>query len=169
MTELKPISEINKELYTVLAPKELTRFCKFTFRHEYGDDTVLVLLSKYWDTGNTTTIEYIKDGDTEACCGTLNNEGCNFEDIKIIGHEPTLDNIILWMCDLFVVEKKNITELLLKLHFTVIGRSVDYPDGYQELAKKALEVLGKYDLGSGFDGQREETKRKLHSLICTNS
>jgi len=74
------------------ADKSLTFGCKFIAEDAYGDRTELIFLKKYYDTGNTVSIEYMPPGDS--CCGVFNSEDCDFDEFEIIG-QPVMIGYVL--------------------------------------------------------------------------
>lgn len=135
----KPISEIEKELYEVLAPKHETNGCKFLWG---GIEWIARQNDVYCE----------RDGegdDVELSYLTAHKEF----DIKIIGHEPTTDNIL---------------SALIKLkHGGVFLNQTGFYHNIWNVDKKTYEPehLSNYRLEVSFDKQPENALRALHKIL----
>ncbi len=156
MNKEKPISEIEAGLYDVLASKELSFGCKILHS---GEGELMFIEEKFCQK---------KEHDSEYGCNNsdyCNNLAClrvkdrkvifgnNWTPYKIIGHEPTLNDVLL-----------KIAGLSFKCDVRAYSNGhtmIEYPGG-----GKWVDSGLDYDLQKSFDNQTEETKRKLHKLIC---
>ena len=143
MIKEKPISEIEAELYEVLALKELSFGCVFEFFNRLASFHKMTCLE--FDGENMT---YFENGKTKTTKGLSG-------DFTIIGHEPTLNNVLLKLR-----EKQGDGDLdVLCSHNGGILKA-----DMSEITT-IFKPLTKYDLTKSFDSQTEETKRKLHKLL----
>lgn len=126
----KPLTEIEHDLYQILSDKTLNEGCIL----ESCTDVTRFVFSD--------GLRFLENGD-----GTITIRE-TAERFKIIGHEPTLNDILLKLG-----KKHQMTAI--KRHSDT-GRTFIYADN---------KTIKGYDLTKSFDNQAEETKRKLHSLL----
>ena len=143
MNKEKPLSEIEAELYEALASKELTPWCKVSVKGipwrflsglSNGGVGMVVALG-----GVTMDL----------------SEKWIHKNVKIIGHEPTLNDVLL-----------RLGEAKDEWSYEVDNFGGIHKSRYDECGECVRKHIGMYDLTKSFDNQTEETKRKLHDLIC---
>ena len=79
------------EIYEKVANKELTYWCMFLYKKEWGND-VLIFNCQYQDTGNTTTVQHLWKIDGESTI-----EDFDINEAKIIGHPVLIGDVLDWI------------------------------------------------------------------------
>ena len=155
MNKEKPLSIIEAELYEVLASKKRTHNCKMRLNEEwisgngaitFGEEDIFTLVHR--DT------KYEWEFLHERVRGTVGIPHRIAKEMQIIGYEPTLNDV------------------LLGLGKTEYGHGAQCDTDGLIVAKMYKDdvLITKwrvlYNISKSFDNQTEETKRKLHKLIC---
>jgi len=152
MTEEKPLSDIKKELYEVLADKTLSFGCEVKYEDKCGVHTRVI--GEYAGSENLVMGSHNNAIGFYARCGTF----CNALDfitdkVKIIGHEPTLNDVLLELGEKYDAVCSTLSD---DRHHHMI-QIKDFDD---KLFKNFY-----YSTSGDFDNQSEETLRKLHTLL----
>lgn len=139
MSTEKPISEINSELYEKLANKTLSFGCKL--RDRGGEVFYIEENGDYLRIHNGTEIMDLL-----------------WTGVEIIGHEPTLNDVLLG-----IIREGKCYNFYPSMEEEILIIRVYYSP------RNMKHIVVHYDLTKSFDNQEEETKRKLHELLCTDT
>ena len=159
MTNEKPISEIEAELYEVLASKELRFGLRFQILGNWDnspDPVECIVTHVYKETRehNGRLVYFKKDfmpwGTDSTMDYTLWGDKARY---KIIGHEPTMARVVdfIW---------ENVSDMI---HLEITPKGFHLFDN-ESNCMESQEVP--WNRKEDFDNQTEKTKRKLHALIC---
>jgi len=141
----KPLSVIEAELYEVMASKELSFGCNVDLSNDHGNGT---FVTGKIITYNGYTFRVLCDDGIEREIHEETMRAIANERV-IIGHEPRLEDVLLKLNEIHVVYRMDLEENELLIDISSQGTT-----------------FGLYDLTKSFDNQTDETKRKIHNLIC---